>query len=122
MATPRESKVCVTCGREMEWRKKWEKNWESVKYCSEGCRRGVGVKDRELERVILELLAGRERGATICPSEAARAVFPEDWREHMEDARRAGRRLVAAGKVVFTQKGQVVDESRARGPVRVRLV
>jgi hypothetical protein len=122
MAIERESKVCVTCGRVMDWRKKWERDWEHVKYCSEGCRKGVGEKDRELEGVILELLSRREKGATICPSEAARAVYPETWREHMEDARRAGRRLVAAGKVVFTQKGRVVEASGARGPVRVRLV
>jgi hypothetical protein len=35
------SKPCVTCGREMTWRKAWEKNWEQVKYCSEKCRRGA---------------------------------------------------------------------------------
>jgi hypothetical protein len=34
------SKPCVACGKEMTWRKAWEKNWESVKYCSEACRRG----------------------------------------------------------------------------------
>ncbi|MBS7807945.1 DUF2256 domain-containing protein [Variovorax sp. PCZ-1] len=33
------SKPCVACGKEMAWRKAWEKNWESVKYCSEACRR-----------------------------------------------------------------------------------
>jgi hypothetical protein len=33
------SKVCVACGREMTWRKAWEKNWESVKYCSDACRK-----------------------------------------------------------------------------------
>jgi hypothetical protein len=34
------SKVCVTCGREMTWRKSWAKNWEQVKYCSDACRAG----------------------------------------------------------------------------------
>jgi hypothetical protein len=33
------SKPCVACGRPMTWRKSWEKNWDSVKYCSERCRR-----------------------------------------------------------------------------------
>ncbi|MDZ4098747.1 MAG: DUF2256 domain-containing protein [Methylophilaceae bacterium] len=37
------SKPCVTCGREMTWRKAWAKNWESVKYCSEACRRKAKV-------------------------------------------------------------------------------
>ena len=34
------SKPCASCGRPMTWRKHWAKNWESVKYCSEPCRRG----------------------------------------------------------------------------------
>jgi hypothetical protein len=33
------SKLCQACGREMTWRKAWEKNWDSVKYCSDVCRK-----------------------------------------------------------------------------------
>jgi hypothetical protein len=32
-------KICAVCGREFAWRKKWERDWESVRYCSERCRR-----------------------------------------------------------------------------------
>jgi hypothetical protein len=32
------SKPCVTCGRDMTWRKSWAKNWDEVKYCSDACR------------------------------------------------------------------------------------
>jgi hypothetical protein len=32
------SKVCATCGRPFEWRKKWAKVWDEVKYCSDRCR------------------------------------------------------------------------------------
>lgn len=32
-------KICQVCGRPFSWRKKWAKDWESVKYCSERCRR-----------------------------------------------------------------------------------
>ncbi|CAN8138833.1 DUF2256 domain-containing protein [uncultured Thiomicrorhabdus sp.] len=32
-------KICQTCGKPFAWRKKWAKDWESVKYCSECCRR-----------------------------------------------------------------------------------
>jgi hypothetical protein len=35
------SKPCVQCGRPMAWRKAWARNWESVKYCSEACRRAA---------------------------------------------------------------------------------
>ncbi|WP_071466903.1 DUF2256 domain-containing protein [Polynucleobacter asymbioticus] len=33
------SKTCVVCKKEMTWRKSWAKNWESVKYCSDACRK-----------------------------------------------------------------------------------
>ncbi|MET0767131.1 MAG: DUF3253 domain-containing protein [Aeromicrobium sp.] len=90
-------------------------------YCSSECRsRGVGDLDRTLEARILELLALRDPGKTICVSEAARAVSEDDWRDLMEPARSAARRLVVSGDVVITQGGQVVDPSTARGPIRVR--
>lgn len=92
-----------------------------MKFCSDACRRRKpGDADRSLEEVIVELLSKRAAGATICPSEAARAVFPDVWRERMEDARRAARRLVAAGLIEITQGGRVVDPSTAKGPVRLR--
>jgi Protein of unknown function (DUF3253) len=76
--------------------------------------------DRALERSIGELLDQRRPGATICPSEAARAVAPDGWRELMPTARAAAGRLAATGAVEVTQHGEVVDVATARGPVRVR--
>lgn len=123
MGTP-EPKTCASCGRTIEWRRKWARSWDEVRYCSDACRRHkVTGTDRALEASILDLLAARRGGATICPSEAARAVGGEDdWRDLMEPARRAARRLVAAGEVEVTQQGKVVDPSTARGPIRIRRV
>lgn len=75
-----------------------------------------------MEQAVLALLRARSPGASICPSEAARRVDPDNWRAGMEAARRAGRRLAAAGRIEFTQVGRVVDPADARGPVRFRLV
>lgn len=131
-SSPPEPKTCAACGRTIEWRKKWERDWHQVRYCSTACRRhGVTDTDRALEASILDLLAARSRTSTICPSEAARAVGGaradgadgadgEAWRELMEPARRAARRLVAAGVVEVTQGGRVVDPSTAKGPIRIR--
>jgi len=116
-----EPKTCASCGRTIEWRKKWARSWDDVKYCSDACRRHkVTDTDLALEASIRSLLASRKGGATICPSEAAREVGGEDWRDLMEPARRAARRLVAAGEVEVTQGGKVVDPSTAKGPIRVR--
>ena len=82
---------------------------------------GVDDVERRLESTILELLDQRGSGKTICPSDAARAVGTDDtWRDLMEPARRAARRLVAAGEVVITQGGQVVDPATLRGAIRIR--
>jgi hypothetical protein len=105
----------------MEWRKSWARNWDQVRYCSDACRRKrLTATDEALQQAILDLLGSRD--GTICPSEAARAVDPEGWRDLMEPARQAARRLVAAGDVEITQGGHVVDPSTAKGPIRIRRV
>lgn len=73
-----------------------------------------------LEATILELLDHRDAGATICPSEAARAVGADDWRDLMEPARQAAKRLMARGEVTITQHGEPIDPSTIRGPIRIR--
>ncbi|MBC2643652.1 MULTISPECIES: DUF3253 domain-containing protein [unclassified Rhodococcus (in: high G+C Gram-positive bacteria)] len=78
------------------------------------------ASERELENAIGTLLDARADGASICPSDVARAVAPDDWRPLMEPVREAARRLVEAGEVEITQKGDVVDPVSARGPIRIR--
>ncbi|WP_244930025.1 DUF3253 domain-containing protein [Nocardioides sp. W7] len=73
-----------------------------------------------LEQTILDLLDQRAPGATICPSDAARAAAPDDWRPLMQPVRDAAARLATAGLVEVTQGGAVVDVATARGPVRIR--
>jgi hypothetical protein len=119
--TVREAKSCAVCGRSIEWRKKWARDWENVRYCSDACRGNkMGDLDKALQAAILELLAQRGAGKTICPSEAARRVAPGDWEPLMERTRAAARRLVATGEIVITQGGVVVDPSRAKGAIRLR--
>ncbi len=124
--TPKKSKICQTCGRTFEWRKKWERDWDVVKYCSDACRGHTpGAADSALEAAILTLLTERGRDKTICPSEAAKAVggkeTRQNWEGLMEPARAAARRLVAAGRIVITQGGRVVDPSTAKGAIRLKL-
>ena len=76
--------------------------------------------DPALERAIGALLDARAPGATICPSEAARAVDPEGWRDLVPQVRAVAGRLAARGEVEVTQRGEVVDVTTARGPVRIR--
>lgn len=76
--------------------------------------------DLALERSLAGLLDTVRPGGTVCPSEAARAVGGEQWRDLMEPARRAAQRMVARGEAEITQGGVVVDGATAKGPTRVR--
>ncbi|MCJ0894937.1 DUF3253 domain-containing protein [Rhodococcus sp. ARC_M12] len=80
----------------------------------------MSTTDKELEDKIRTLLDARSRDATICPSDVARALSDDGWRDLMEPVRRAARRMVDAGEVEITQKGSVVDPSTAKGPIRIR--
>ena len=116
------TKVCQTCGRTFSWRKKWERTWDDVRYCSDLCRREKpGKLDARLEAAIVEILESRERGASMCPSEAARSVDPDSWKPLMERACRAARRLARRGAIEITQGGGVIDPDDLRGPIRLRL-
>jgi hypothetical protein len=74
-----------------------------------------------LREAILELLARRDPGKTICPSDAARAVAGQSFRPLMPVARQAAAGLVDEGLLEVTQKGEPVDLATARGAIRLRL-
>ena len=78
------------------------------------------MTDAQIERTILDLLARRAPGKTICPSDAARALH-DDFRPLMDPVRRVARALVARGELEVTQSGRVVDIDTARGAIRLRL-
>jgi hypothetical protein len=118
---PEEDKVCARCGRRIAWRKKWARSWAEIRYCSDGCRKlRSSAVDRQLEEAI-RAMVGTSRGGGVDPSAAARAVGGEGWRDLVEPARQAARRMVAAGEMVIVQGGHVVDPSTAKGEFRVRL-
>lgn len=76
----------------------------------------------DAERAIVDLLARRDPGKTICPSDAARALGGDDgFRPLMPLVRDAARALVARGELDVTQSGEVVDLDTARGAIRLRL-
>lgn len=119
---PPEEKTCASCGRRITWRRSLARSWDEVRYCSDACRRRkVTAQDAALEAELRHRLSAAGR-AGVDPDELVRAVAPQDLAAQREPARRAARRLVAAGVAEMVQGGRVVDPSTARGPVRVRAV
>jgi hypothetical protein len=77
--------------------------------------------DARLGAAIIGILA--HRAGSICPSEAARAVGGEQWRELLEPTRQAARDLARAGAVEITQRDVVLDpDGDWRGPIRIRNI
>lgn len=75
----------------------------------------------KIKNSILEKLSERDFGKTICPSEVARELFPENWRDEMEHVRSVAKDLVKEGKIVITQGGEVIDPENFKGAIRLRL-
>jgi hypothetical protein len=81
----------------------------------------------EVSAVVLDLLADRERGATICPSEVARKLVDasspndtESWRSAMPTVHAAVDRLVHQGTIKLSWKGEPLTVRS--GPYRIGLV
>jgi hypothetical protein len=76
----------------------------------------------DIEDAILSLLAQRDEGKTICPSDAARALAGDaDFRPLMDPVRARAREMRERGDLEVTQRGQPVDPDSAKGPIRLRL-
>ena len=76
------------------------------------------MKPAEASAATLALLAGRAEGATVCPSEVARAVAGDgDWRREMAAVHEAVDGLVASGLVRLSWKGS--DMPVRDGPYRI---
>lgn len=78
-------------------------------------------EEAEIATAILSLCKQRTPAKTACPSEVARALYPDDWRDHMDAIRNVATRLVNEGIIETTQHGVAVDPATIRGPIRLRL-
>jgi hypothetical protein len=80
----------------------------------------MGRHVEHIEGRILELVAARGEGKTICPSEVARSLMGDDaFRPLMPRVREAAAELADRGAIAVTQRGQPVDARTARGPIRL---
>jgi Protein of unknown function (DUF3253) len=78
----------------------------------------------EIESSILALLSHREIDSSICPSEVARALEPDNdgaWRNLIPTVRAVSAALASAGRVQITRGGREVSGTEIDGgPIRLR--
>ena len=79
---------------------------------------------RDTDILTTILLVANQRGPekTTCPSEIARMLFPDDWRNHMKEVVDVAIDLNNKGKVVITQKGIPIDVNHINGPIRIKII
>jgi hypothetical protein len=80
------------------------------------------MSNNPISQTILTMAAERAPDKTVCPSEIARALFPDDWRKHMDEVRAEAIKLQKTGKVQIAQKGKPVNVDHIKGPVRIKLI
>lgn len=74
-----------------------------------------------IETAILTLVEQRGAGKSICPSEAARALWPEDWQKRMREVRSAAIGMARKGQISILRKGRPVDPDDFKGVYRLSL-
>lgn len=83
----------------------------------------MAPNDEHIRAAILGLLQQRAAGGTACPSEVARSLRQDGWRDLLPAVRAAARRLAEAGAIEVTQRGQPLPADGSwRGPIRLRLL
>lgn len=84
---------------------------------------GDGPVAARLRAAVLALAHHRAPAGSICPSDAARAVGGDNWRELTAQSREIAFTLAKAGDVQILQRGVVRNPERSwSGPVRIRAV
>ena len=78
----------------------------------------LSIISQEIEK----LLERRGHGKTICPSEVARQIDDQYWRDYLEDVHHAVVFMVEKGLIRITQKGKEVDPLKRKGAYRIKKV
>ncbi|WP_311221916.1 MULTISPECIES: DUF3253 domain-containing protein [unclassified Acidovorax] len=81
----------------------------------------AAISEAMIEVRIFFLLATRQEGATICPSEVARSLAGADgpWRDLMPQIRDVAGGLVKEHRLSVTRRGEPVDSNEPGGPIRL---
>jgi len=74
---------------------------------------------RAIATMIESLLDQRGEGKTVCPSEVARKLGGEGWRDLMEPVREVAAERSDAGELEVTRAGKRVDPRNPGGPIRL---
>lgn len=80
------------------------------------------MSEPAIREAILAQAAARGAEKSICPSDVARALAPDQWRSLMTRVRREAIVLAREGRIDILRKGRPVDSAEEiRGVIRLRI-
>ena len=80
----------------------------------------MDLTDDRIRAAISSLLDSRMPSATLCPSEAARALAPDAWRPLMPRVRSVAGAMAGQGLIAIQQGGRTLSpDEPLRGPIRL---
>jgi len=80
------------------------------------------MSEPAIREAILAQAAARGAEKSICPSDVARALAPDQWRSLMTRVRREAILLAREGRIDILRKGRPVDPAEEiRGVIRLRI-
>lgn len=77
------------------------------------------VNNSKIENTIFSLLDERAEGSSICPSEVARKLSSESWRDLMPRVHQVALKLSDEEKITITQRHRKADLRKVKGPYRI---
>lgn len=79
----------------------------------------MSVTDGVIGRRIVDTVTGRAPDSSCCPSEIARELGGDGWRDLMPRVRGVAITLAKQGAIEIRQRGQRVDPDDFSGPIRL---
>lgn len=73
-----------------------------------------------IRETLLQLAGERGPNKTFCPSEAARRLDADQWRDLMPEVHRQAHNLIKEGRLSASQKGQALHTWPPSGPYRLQ--
>lgn len=78
--------------------------------------------EQEIKNRILTFTKKRGPEKSVCPSEVAKDLFSDVWKDHVDEVRTMAGKLQSEKLISITQKGKEVRLDQAKGPIRLTVV
>lgn len=77
---------------------------------------------QEIKGRILSLTKKKGPAKSVSPSQVARDLFADVWRDHLDEVRNMAGELQSEKMISITQDGKPVDIKKTQGPIELTIL